>query len=68
MKSKKVQEFRDEFNLNEKEYDEQKLLGILQKYKFDNADAFSSLFQQKYKEIKFKSDIQYKYNFKLIIL
>ena len=47
MKSKKVQAFRDEFNLNEKEYDEQKLLGILQKYKFDNAAAFSSLFQQK---------------------
>ena len=45
MKSKKVQAFRDEFNLNEKEYDEQKLLGILQKYKFDNAAAFSSLFQ-----------------------
>ena len=42
--SKKVQNFRKEFNLSEKEYDEQKLLNILQKYKYDFASAFSSLY------------------------
>jgi hypothetical protein len=43
-KSKKVEEFRKEFNLDENEYDEEKLLSVLQKHKFNNGEAFASLF------------------------
>ena len=44
VKSERVEEFRDTFNLDEKEYDDNKLLSILKenKYNFDN--AFASLF------------------------
>ena len=46
LKSKKGEEFRNEFNLDEKEYDEDKLLGILQKHKFKKEAAFTSLFDE----------------------
>ena len=44
VKSKKVDEFRREFNLDEKEYDDNTILSALQKYNFKKEDAFSSLF------------------------
>ena len=43
-KSKKVQQFRTEFSLSEKEYDEQRLYSALQKNQYDNSKAFASLF------------------------
>ena len=45
IKSKKVQEFRKEFNLNDNEYEEQQLFDILQKHNFINVKAFESMFQ-----------------------
>jgi hypothetical protein len=44
VKSKKVEEFRKEFNLDEKEYDESKLLSALQKHNYKKENAFASLF------------------------
>ena len=44
VKSKVVEEFRNDFNLSEKDYDDGKLLSLLQKYKFNKEEAFSSLF------------------------
>jgi len=44
VKSKKVEEFRKEFNLKENEYDDDRLLIALQKFKFSTAEAFDSLF------------------------
>ena len=44
VKSKKVEEFRKEFNLKENEYDDDRLLIALQKSKFNTAVAFASLF------------------------
>ena len=46
VKSKKVEEFRKEYNLLEEEYDEEKLFGKLQKYKFNKVNAFASLFDE----------------------
>ena len=46
IKSKKVEEFRKEFNLDEKEYDEHKLLIALQKKKKKKEAAFASLFDE----------------------
>lgn len=46
VKSKKVEEFRKEYNLLEEEYDEEKLFGKLQKYKFNKENAFASLFDE----------------------
>ncbi len=46
IKSRKVEEFRKEFNLDEKEYDENKLLSALQKHKFIKENAFASLFDE----------------------
>ena len=43
-KSKKVEEFRKIFNLEENEYDEDKLLIALQRHKFIMENAFASLF------------------------
>jgi hypothetical protein len=43
-KSKKVKEFREEFNLSEEEYSDEKILGVLQKNDFDMTKAFTSLF------------------------
>ena len=44
VKNKAVEDFRQTFNLNEKDYDDGKLLSLLQKYKFNKEEAFSSLF------------------------
>ena len=44
-KSNQVEQFRKEFNLDEKLYDEQKLLGVLQKNQFNASKAFESLFE-----------------------
>ena len=44
VKSKKVEEFRKEYNLLEEEYDEEQLFGLLQEHKFNKENAFSSLF------------------------
>ena len=46
VKSKKVEEFRKEYNLLEEEYNEEKLFGKLQKYKFNKVNAFASLFDE----------------------
>ena len=43
-KSKKVKEFREEFNLSEEEYSDEKILGVLQKNNYDMTQAFTSLF------------------------
>ena len=43
-KSKKVEEFRDEFNLDEKEYSDKILYEILQRNNFDLAQSFTYLF------------------------
>ena len=44
VKNKAVEDFRNTFNLNEKDYDDGRLLSLLQKYKFNFEQAFSSLF------------------------
>ena len=44
VKDKRVEEFRQEFNLNEKEYDYGRLLSLLQKHNFNKENAFASLF------------------------
>ena len=41
---KEVIEFRQEFNLNEKDFDDEKLFFSLQKHKFNKENAFASLF------------------------
>ena len=46
VKSKKVEEFRKEYNLLEEEYDEEQLFGLLQKYKFHKEKTFASLFNE----------------------
>jgi hypothetical protein len=43
-KDKRVEEFRQEFNLSEKDYDDAKLLGLLQKHNFNKGEAFTALF------------------------
>ena len=43
VKSKKVEEFRKEFKLDEKEFEDNKLLSILQMHKYNFEDAFCSL-------------------------
>ena len=44
VKSKFVEEFRNDFNLSEKDYDDFKLYALLQKHKFKKEEAFSSMF------------------------
>ena len=43
-KSKQVDNFRNDYSLNEEDYDDQRLLGLLQKQQFDFQKAFESLF------------------------
>ena len=46
VKSKKVEEFRKEYNLLGEEYYEEKLFGLLQEHKFNKENAFASLFNE----------------------
>ena len=44
VKSKRAEEFRNEFNLDEREFDDKKLLSALQKNGYNKGNAFTSLF------------------------
>ena len=44
VKMKAIEDFRLTFNLSEKDYDDGKLLSLLQKHKFQQAEAFAALF------------------------
>ena len=44
VKSKAVEKFRYDFNLSNKDYDDKKLLELLQRHNYQEDEAFSALF------------------------